>query len=82
MQEYTVVVTEPIHWAGVELLKSVGMEVVELPPSSDEETLRAQAPRASALITRGGIKVTSEFIESAPRLKAVGVHGIGCDLAR
>lgn len=79
MTAHKVIVTEPIHQAGVELLERNGVEVVQLPPGSDEETLQAEAPKAAALITRGGIKVTRGFMESAPLLKAVGVHGIGCD---
>ena len=79
MTAHKVVVTEPIHQAGVELLERNGVEVVQLPPGSDEETLHAEAPGAAALITRGGVKVTRGFMESAPLLKAVGVHGIGCD---
>jgi len=79
MDRFTVVVTEPIHSAGVELLEAEGVEVVQLPPGSDEETLQGEASRANALITRGGVKVTRGFMESAPGLVAVGVHGIGCD---
>jgi D-3-phosphoglycerate dehydrogenase len=79
MDDLTVVVTEPIHPAGVELLKENGVTVVQLPPGSDEGTLQKEATRADALITRGGIKVTRGFMASSPRLKAVGVHGIGCD---
>ena len=79
MTAHKVIVTEPIHQAGVELLERNGVEVVQLPPGSDEETLQAEAQRAAALITRGGVKVTRGFMESAPLLKAVGVHGIGCD---
>jgi D-3-phosphoglycerate dehydrogenase len=79
MDEFTVVVTEPIHLAGIELLKENGITVVQLPPGSDEGTLQKEASRADALITRGGIKVTRGFMASSPRLKAVGVHGIGCD---
>ncbi len=79
MTAHKVVVTEPIHQAGIELLERNGVEVVQLSPGSDEETLQAEAHWAAALITRGGIKVTRGFMESAPLLKAVGVHGIGCD---
>jgi D-3-phosphoglycerate dehydrogenase len=79
MTTHTVIVTEPIHQAGIELLERKGVKVVQLPPGSDEETLKAEAPKAAALITRGGIKITRGFMESAPLLKAVGVHGIGCD---
>jgi D-3-phosphoglycerate dehydrogenase len=79
MYDFTVVVTEPIHAAGVDLLKENGITVVRLPPGSDEGTLKKEGQRADALITRGGIKVTRDFMASSPRLKAVGVHGIGCD---
>jgi D-3-phosphoglycerate dehydrogenase len=79
MVAHKVIVTEPIHQAGIELLEGNGVEVVQLPPGSDEEILQAEAPKTVALITRGGVKVTRDFMESAPLLKAVGVHGIGCD---
>jgi D-3-phosphoglycerate dehydrogenase len=79
MAELIVVVTEPIHPAGVELLEENGVNVVQLPPGSNEDTLRAEASRVNGLITRGGIKITRSFMESSPGLKAVGVHGIGCD---
>ena len=79
MDEFTVVVTEPIHPAGVELLVENGVNVVQLPPGSNEHTLQAEAPRVTGLIPRGGIKITRAFMESSPGLKAVGVHGIGCD---
>jgi len=79
MTKHTVIVTEPIHKAGIELLERNGVDVVQLPSGSDETTLQAEALRAAALITRGSIKVTRDFMASAPLLKAVGVHGIGCD---
>lgn len=79
MPKWTVVVTEPINEAGVRLLEGRGVEVVRLPPGSGEDALLAVAPRADGFITRGGIRVTREMMEASPRLKAVGVHGIGCD---
>ena len=79
MDKFTVVVTEPIHQAGVDYLVEKGVEVIQLPPGSDIEALGEVAPRADGLITRGSIKVTREIMASSPRLKAVGVHGIGCD---
>lgn len=79
MDVFTVVVTEPIHEAGVELLQREGVKVVSLPPSSDMDSLREVSPDADALITRGSIKVTQEIMASSQRLKVVGVHGIGCD---
>ena len=79
MNRFTVVVTEPIHAAGIELLEEEGVEVISLPSGSDESTLQKVAPDADALITRGGIKVTRQIMASSPRLKVIGVHGIGCD---
>lgn len=79
MVKYTIMVTEPIHPAGIRMLEERGCEVVSLPPGSDEVSLKEVAPDSDAIITRGGIKVTREIMASSPRLKAVGVHGIGCD---
>lgn len=79
MDKYTVVVTEPIHQAGIDLLEERGVEVISLPPGSDIDALAEVSPRADGFITRGSIKVTREIMASSPRLKAVGVHGIGCD---
>ncbi len=79
MPKWTVVVTEPINEAGVRLLEGRGVEVIGLPPGSGEDALLAVAPRSDGFITRGGIRVTREIMEASPRLRAVGVHGIGCD---
>lgn len=75
----TVVITEPIDLAGVDLLKTNDVEVISLPPGSREDDLQTVIARADALITRGGMKVTRELMASSPRLRAIGVHGIGCD---
>ncbi len=75
----TVVITEPIDAAGIELLRTNNVTVVSLPPGSKEDALQAVIEEADALITRGGIKVTREVMASSPRLRAIGVHGIGCD---
>ncbi|MCX6648933.1 MAG: hydroxyacid dehydrogenase [Candidatus Bathyarchaeota archaeon] len=79
MPQWTVVITEPINEAGVKLLKDRGVKVLSLPAGADEEALLRVAPQADAFITRGGVKVTREIMEASPRLRAVGVHGIGCD---
>jgi len=79
MSRLRVIVTEPINVKGVEYLRDRGVEVVELPPGSDEEDLLQRVGDADGLITRGSIKVTREMMEGSPRLRVVGVHGIGCD---
>jgi len=78
MRRQKVVITEPIHPDGIELLKRE-CDVIELPPGADETTLLVHADEAEALITRGSIKVTREFIEKAHQLKDVAVHGVGTD---
>lgn len=79
MSDITVIVTEVINQAGVAYLNERGVNVIELPPGSTEETLAGMIPKADGLITRGSINITRELMESSPRLKVVGVHGIGCD---
>ena len=77
--KFKVIVTEPINPAGIHFLEDAGIEVLQLPPGSDEAALREEAPRADALITRGFIRVTREVMVASPRLKVIGVHGVGCD---
>jgi D-3-phosphoglycerate dehydrogenase len=79
MVNFSVVITEPIHNDSVNLLRSKGIEVIELPLGSDEESLLNVAPYAHCFITRGGIQITKKILEASLCLKAVGVHGIGCD---
>jgi len=79
MTGFTVVVTEPINEVGVEYLNAEGVDVVELPPGSTEDALMEIIEGVDGLITRGSIMITREMMERSPRLKAVGVHGMGCD---
>ena len=79
MERFTVIVTEPIHVAGIERLKEVGFNVVQMPPGSTEKDLLKMVSGSDALITRGNVKVTRAVMEASPRLKVVGVHGVGCD---
>jgi D-3-phosphoglycerate dehydrogenase len=79
LPEITVIITEPINRMGVEYLKERKVNVIELPPGSTGETLAEHIAEADGLITRGSIKIPRELMESNPRLKVVGVHGIGCD---
>ena len=79
MPRWTVVITEPINEAGVRFLQQKGVEVIHLPQGSKEDALLDVAPQANGFITRGGVKVTREIMLASPNLKAIGVHGIGCD---
>ena len=77
--QYNVIVTEPINQMGIKYLKEKEVNVIELPPGSTGEVLSKQVIRADGLITRGSIKITEEIMKASPRLKVIGVHGIGCD---
>ena len=79
MTRFRVIVTEPINAVGVEYLRKKRVNVYELPPGSDEESLMGLIDEADGLITRGSIRITREMMERSPRLKVVGVHGQGCD---
>ena len=77
--QYNVIVTEPINQMGIKYLEEKEVNVIELPPGSTGEVLSKQVTKADGLITRGSIKITEELMKASPRLKVIGVHGIGCD---
>lgn len=79
MSDITVIVTEPMNQMGLDYLREKGVNVIELPPGSSGDDLAKLIANADGLMTRGSIKITRELMESSPRLKVVGVHGIGCD---
>ena len=79
MSDITVIITEPMNSKGIHFLREKGVNVIELPPGSTQDTLAEMISDADGLITRGSIKITRELMEYSPRLKVVGVHGIGCD---
>jgi D-3-phosphoglycerate dehydrogenase len=79
MSKWTVLITEPINEAGVRFLEERSVKVLSLPTGANEEALMRVAPEADALITRGNIRVTRDIMKASPRLRAVSVHGIGCD---
>ena len=79
MPGFTVVVAEPINEVGVEYLKAEGVNVVELPPGSSEDALMEIIEGVDGIISRGNIRITREMMKKGRRLKAVGVHGMGCD---
>ncbi|MGQ9679824.1 MAG: hydroxyacid dehydrogenase [Candidatus Bathyarchaeia archaeon] len=76
---FTIIVTEPIHSAGINYLKREGVKIVEMPPNSSEADLLRISPQADALITRGNLKVTRDIMAASPKLKVIGVHGVGWD---
>jgi len=79
MSMFKIVITEPINEKGVEYLKENEVHVIELQPGSSQKDLLRLSKEYDALITRGGVKISREVLEKSPKLKVVGVHGIGCD---
>ncbi len=77
--KFRIVITEPINRKGIEYLEEKNVEVIELSPGSTQMDLFKISKEYDGLITRGGIKISRELMDQSPKLKVVGVHGIGCD---
>lgn len=71
-----ILVSDPIDPSGIALLEATA-EVVR-PPDTRPETLRAIAREVDALIIRS--KLPEDLFETAPRIRAVTIHGTGTDL--
>ena len=70
-------VTEPIHEAGLEVLRAAG-EVV-MASGQDEDTLIAEVGDIDGMVLRAKGRITRRVLENAPKLKVVGRHGVGVD---
>jgi len=75
---FIVVVIEPIHKSGIDILKKHA-KVIQLPIGSSEKDLLKVTEQADAFVSRGFVKIPREVLEKASRLKIVGVHGVGVD---
>jgi len=78
MNREKVIVAEPIHEDGIGILKRK-CYVVSLPSGSDEGVLLSKADTTDAVVSRGFIRITRDFMQAARRLKVVAVHGAGFD---
>ncbi len=78
MNREKVIVAEPIHEDGIEIFKR-NCDVVSLPPGSDEGVLLSQADKTGAVVSRGFIRITRNFMRAARSLRVVAVHGAGFD---
>lgn len=73
-----VLITEPIHEAGVSLLKARSdVQIVE-GEDARPETLARLIPEVEAIIARSA-KLPADLLSTAPRLEVVSRHGVGCD---
>ena len=75
---FTIVVIEPIHKSGIDVLQKHG-KVIQLPIGSTDKDLLEVSAQADAFVTRGFVKISKEVLEAATRLKVIGVHGVGVD---
>ena len=73
-----VLVADPISPKGVELLKQKGFETVEAYGSTPDKVKELIAD-ADAVIVRSETRITSDVLECAKKLKAVGRAGVGVD---
>ena len=73
-----VVVADPIHEAGIELLRQEGMDVVVATDMEREELLR-ELQDADGLLVRSRTKVRRDVLELAKNLKVIGRAGVGVD---
>jgi len=68
---------EPMHAAGTDLLKQHGDVVVA--PAVDEATLTGIVKDIDAVVIRANGKVSGAVMNAAPRLKVIGRHGVGLE---
>ncbi|RLE51975.1 MAG: 3-phosphoglycerate dehydrogenase [Candidatus Methanomethylicota archaeon] len=73
-----VLITDPIHEDGIELLKSNGFQV-DLAYDITHEELKSKVKDYEVLIVRSRTKVTREIIDAAEKLKVIGRAGVGLD---
>lgn len=74
---FQILLYEPMHEAGTSLLQRHG--VVRVAPALDEPTLVSAVRDADAIVIRANGKVSRAVIDAAPRLKAIGRHGVGLE---
>jgi len=77
-KDLSIVVIEPIHTDGIEILENSG-KVIQLPPASTWKNLLRVSREDDAFITRGFVKIPRKVLAAAEKLKVIGVHGVGVD---
>jgi len=73
-----VLVCDPIHQDGIELMKSAGYDV-RLEPTLTPDQLITTVPGFDAMVVRGRTKVTEPVISAGTKLRAVARSGVGLD---
>jgi len=73
-----VLVCDPIHEDGINILKDAGFEI-DINPNISYEELKERVKDYDVLVVRSRTKVTREIIEAGEKLKIVGRAGAGID---
>lgn len=73
-----ILVADPISPKGVELLKNEGFDVIEAYGSTPEK-IKELISDVSGMIVRSETNVTSDVLDCAKKLKAIGRAGVGVD---
>jgi D-3-phosphoglycerate dehydrogenase len=77
MKSFKVLLYEEMHEAGKALLRKKG-EIL-FARSLDEASLLPEVKEVDGVIIRANGKMTRKLMESAPRLKVIGRHGVGVE---
>jgi D-3-phosphoglycerate dehydrogenase len=77
MKKFRILLYEDMHEAGKSLLRE--KSEILFAKSLDETSLMQQVRECDGIIIRANGKVTRRVMESAPRLKVIGRHGVGVE---
>lgn len=72
-----ILITEPVHPAGIRLLKDNGFHII-MGTGYTQDILLKEAAAADGVLTRNG-QFTKQVMESCPKLKVISMHGVGVD---
>ncbi len=73
-----ILITDPVDDSCLRVLQKEGFDV-DLKPDIPHDLLRTIISEYDALIVRSGTRVSSQIIESAPKLRVIGRAGAGVD---
>lgn len=77
MKKYSVLLYEDIHEDGKNVLK--GKADLFIAKNLDESSLMEQVQEIDGIIIRANGRVSRKIMDSAPRLKVIGRHGVGVE---
>ncbi|MBS7247433.1 MAG: hydroxyacid dehydrogenase [Candidatus Jordarchaeales archaeon] len=76
--EWNVVVLDPIHFSGIDMMRKAGLNVIEAFDHSSKN-VEELVKNADVLVVRSRTKVTRTLIEAATQLKLIARCGVGLD---